>query len=81
MFFQINTAMINMELPFEMQQQVRHSLFQKAPTQKVQMEIKSVFELITPSLRYKVTFTMFYKILDNNAQYAGRNAQINDMVD
>lgn len=36
----MNTAMINLNLPFEIQQNVRHELFQGAPSQLSQNQLK-----------------------------------------
>ena len=50
-----NTAMINLGLPFQLQQSVRHDLFKTAPSLKTQIQLQVFLKEISPSMKFRVT--------------------------
>ena len=52
----INTAMINLKLPFEIQQLVRDEMMRTQPSLQTQEQLKVFLEYVSPSLRFQVFY-------------------------
>ena len=59
----VNTAMINLKLPFDLQQLVRHNVFKNEPSLQTQYEMIEFLKYITPSMRYRVLMIQYSKVL------------------
>lgn len=59
----VNTAMINLKLPFKLQQAVRDSVFRNEPSLLSQGEMIEFLKYITPSMRYRVLMIQYTKVL------------------
>lgn len=59
----VNTAMINLTLPFELQQDVRHYVFQNEPSLQSQGEMQEFLRQIKPSMIYRIQIIQYTKVL------------------
>ena len=62
----MNTAMIDLKLPFKIQQNVRHELFRAAPSMMNQNQMKVFLFQISPSLEFQVLKIIYQKKLESN---------------
>lgn len=60
----INTAMINLKLPFEIQQLVRDEMMRTQPSLQTQEQLMVFLEYVSPSLRFQVFYHQFWKFLN-----------------
>jgi hypothetical protein len=72
----INTAMINLTLPFEIQQMVRHSIFKNEPSLQCQLEMIEFLKYITPSMRYRVLLIQYSKVLKKVSIFRGKYTEM-----
>lgn len=59
----MNTAMINLKLPCDIQQNVRVSFLRNMPSKQSQEEMQNFLQGISPSIRYKVLEHIYKQIL------------------
>ena len=62
----MNTAMINLDLPEKLRQDIQSSLMSNAQPQQTQIEMRRFFQVISPSLKFKVYLSLYRNILKNN---------------
>lgn len=67
----MNTAMINLNLPFDLQQAVRHNTFKNEPSLQTQLEMIQFLQFITPSMRYRVLMIQYTKVLKKVSMFRG----------
>ena len=73
---QSNTAMINLKLPFEMQQAVRHDIVKNEPSLQSQGEMKDFLRYMKPSMIYKIHIYQYTKVLKQVSIFRNRDQEI-----
>lgn len=62
----MNTAMINLGLPSQLQHDIRDSLISNAQPLQTQNEMRRFFQVISPSLKFKVYLSLYRNLLKDN---------------
>lgn len=76
----MNTAMINLELPSDLQLQVRKYLTKNQPSQQTQNMMKEFLVFLSPSIRYKVLVLLYHHVLSGVHFFKQHNAAVQYLV-
>lgn len=71
-----NTAMINLQLPWDIQNRVRESMVLQETTLYSQTILKQFLNMIPPSVRCKVLTNKFQRLIDKNSYFETQSEQL-----
>ena len=75
-FAKINTAMINLKLKFDLQQEVRHQIMKNSPSLQSQNEMKEFLSIIAPSMKFRILMYQYKRILSDISMFKDRKTEI-----
>lgn len=76
----MNTSMINLKLPNDLQLESRKYIYRTEPSRQSQNELKLFLNSISPSMRYKVLIIQYERIFQNIYIFMDRKEEINFLL-